>query len=458
MLLAALLAAAPASAAQDLPHPAAQPGQPAAEPRPAQAEANAPRRLSLREAINLALKNNLGVLVAGTQTDEAAGTRERRLSALLPRVTGQSLANLQNRNLSIAGLSFPGVPTVVGPFAYYDFRFFAQQDLVNRQAYHSLKSSDQLLQAAKLSYQDTRDLVVRQAAGLYLDTQAAAAEVGAATSRVATSRVLAKLAEDQHGAGLATGVDVARAQVQLARDRQTVLAAQNSYQTALLNLARFLGLRPGMSVEPAEPLALHRMASPEIEQAMRAALEARADYRSLAAQRQSLVEQQKASRARYLPRFSVSGDYGAQGRNFGNMPGIGQIQGTLSVTLFDRDRNGEQKELASRLQRVEEQIADLSRGIEQEVRKAVLDLETAAQQVEVAEAALVLAQRELDLAQDRFRNGVTDNIEVVTAQSSLASAQDDRIVALARHADARMALARALGATEQNFESYLGQP
>jgi outer membrane protein TolC len=105
-----------------------------------------------------------------------------------------------------------------------------------------------------------------------------------------------------------------------------------------------------------------------------------------------------------------------------------------------------------------EQIDDLARGIEQDLRKALLDLESTENQVSVTEAALNLAQRELTLAQDRFRNGVTDNIEVVTAQDTLASTQDDRIMALARHADAGMALARALGATEKIYLTYLGEP
>ncbi len=58
----------------------------------------------------------------------------------------------------------------------------------------------------------------------------------------------------------------------------------------------------------------------------------------------------------------------------------------------------------------------------------------------VTEQALDLAQKELALATDRFRNGLSDNIEVITAQSSVAEAEQDRIEALARHADARMAL------------------
>ena len=454
--LLALLTGSAAGQQSPVPGPEKKPGEAAAKPPISPLPDSG--RLTLRDAITLALKNNLGVRVAGTQVDEAAGTRERRQAALLPHVTSQSYANLQTINLKAMGFSLPGfpIPSTVGPFSNFNFRLYADQMLFDRQTYHTLQSSKKDQESTKLTYQDTRDLVIRQAAGYYLDAQAAAAEVEAADARVTTSQALEKLARDQHTTGLATGVDVLRAQVQLQRDQQGLLVARDSYQTALLVLQRFLGVRPGAPLELAERLEFHGIPTPEIEQALRTGLEARSDYRALRAQREALVEQQRASRARYLPTFSVSGNYGAFGRSFGALPGIGLIQGTLSITLFDRDRNGEQKELESRLQRVDAQMADLERGIEQDVRKAILDLESTEQQVNVTQAGVELAGSELKLAEDRFRQGVTDNIEVITAQSSLESAQDDHITALARHADARVAMARALGATEEIYEHYLG--
>jgi len=415
------------------------------------------RPLTLNQAIQIALKNNLSVRVAATQLEEARGTTQRAHAPLLPRVNGDALANMQNRNLSVLGVSLPGMPTVVGPFAYYDFRAAASQEIIDRQAFHDWKASQREEQASKLDYQDSRDLVIRETAGLYLSAESALAEVQASQSRITTSEALETLAQDQHQEGLATAVDVVRAQVQLARDRQTLLAAQNSYQTSLLALARFLGLSLRTPLRLAETLEFRRIEVPEIDAAVEAALQARPDYRSLLAQRAALVEQQKASHARYYPRFSLSGDYGPMGRNFGTMPGIGEIQGTVSITIFDRDRKGEQQQLAARVQRIDAQMQDLARGIDQDVRKAELDIDTNAQQVVVSQDALALAQRELQLSEDRFRNGVTDNIEVITAQTSLDAAQDDLIAALAQHADAVAALVRALGSTEQNYEKYLGE-
>lgn len=256
----------------------------------------------MRDAIEKGLKANLSVLVADTRVEESQGTRTRRLSAaLLPRVRSQSYANFQNRNLRAFGISAPGFPTVVGPFSNYDFRVYAEQNIVDLQSYRNWKASDLALESSKLDYQDARDLIIRSIASLYLGAQSAAARVEAAQSRVNDSQALSQLARSKHDAGTATGVDLLRAQVQLANDKQALLAAQNQYKQSLLILARNLGMSPGTPLELAEPLRFQPLALPHAETAIPSALLARSDYLSLATQCRELAEQQRASHARYLP-------------------------------------------------------------------------------------------------------------------------------------------------------------
>src|ERR1019366_2639318 len=390
------------------------------------AQQPAPYRLTLQDAIQKALQANLSVLVGGTRVDEAEGTRTRRLSAaLLPRINAQSYANVQNRNLRAFGLSMPGIPDVVGPFSNYDFRVYAQQNIVDLESYRGFKASERALDAGKMDLRDARDLIVRAIAGLYLNAQSAAARADAAQSRVTDSSALYKLAKDKHDAGTATGVDVLRAQVQLANDRQALLIAQNQTKQALLELERNLGMSPGTPLELAEPLNYHPLRQPEIETLAPAALLARADYLSLASQRQGLFEQQRASRARAYPRLSINGNFGEIGRSIGGVDSTGLLQGQIDFTLFDRDRNGEAQEIASRVKHIDDQIADLRRGIEEDLREALLNLDSATEQVAVAREGQELARRELQLAQDRFQSGTANNVEVVTAQDELARAEEN---------------------------------
>ena len=140
------------------------------------------------------------------------------------------------------------------------------------------------------------------------------------------------------------------------------------------------------------------------------------------------------------------------------MQPTGLIQGQIDFTVFDRDRDGEAQELASRVKRIDDQIADLRRGIDEDIREALLNLDSAAEQVTVAGEGLGFAKRELELAQDRFQIGTANNVEVVTAQDELARAQENYILAVSSHVDAKFALARAMGDTEKNFVQFMGNP
>ena len=425
----------------------------------AAAQQPAPYRLTLQDAIQKALHANLSVLAAGTRVEEAEGTRMRRLSAaLLPRVNAQAYANYQNHDLQAQGLSFTGlpIPKVVGPLSNYDFRVYAQQNIVDLQSYRGFKASERALDAGKMDERDARDLIVRAVAALYLNAQSAAARVDSAQSRVTDSDTLYKLAKDKHDAGTATGVDMLRAQVQLANDKQALLIARNQLKQSLLELARNLGMSPATPLELAEPLNYREVQQPEIETLEPAALLTRADYLSLASQRQGLVEQQRASHARYYPKLSINGNFGEIGRSIGSVTSTGLLQGQIDFTLFDRDRNGEAREIMSRVKHIDDQIADLRRGIEEDLREALLNLDSATEQVAVAREGQELARRELELAQDRFQSGKANNVEVVTAQDELARAEENYILAVSSHVDAKFALARAMGDTEKNILEFMG--
>jgi len=421
------------------------------------AQSQSSYRLTLKDAIDKGLQANLTVLIVGTHIHEAEGTADRRFSNLLPHVRTQAYANYQNRNLRAFGLFLPGlpVPEVIGPFSNYDFRVYADQSILDLQSYRSWKATKEQLESGKLDYQDARDLIVRSVGGLYLNGQAAQARIEAAQSRVRASEALDALARAKHDAGTATGVDVLRAQVQLANDRQALLVAQNQYKQALLALARNIGINPGTELELAEPLQFQPIPTSQAETLIASALLTRSDYLSLASQRLSLTEQHRANRARWYPKLSLNGNYGALGRSIGDARGIGLIQGQIDFTVFDHDREGEAEELASRIERVDDQLADLHRGIVEEIREALLNLESSSDQVKVAREGRELAARELELTQDRFQSGVTNNVEVITAQDELARAQENYILAVASYADAKLALARAAGGTEKNFGQYM---
>jgi outer membrane protein TolC len=208
-------------------------------------------------------------------------------------------------------------------------------------------------------------------------------------------------------------------------------------------------------LELAEPLNYQPLKEQEFVTLVPVALLARADYLSLAKQRDGLVAQQSANRARTLPKLSINGNFGEIGRSVGGMKSTGLLQGQIDFTIFDRDRNGEAQELASRVKRIDDQIADMRRGIEEDLREALLNLDSASEQVSVAREGEDLARRELQMAQDRFREGTANNVEVITAQDELARAEENFILAVSSYVDAKFALARAMGDTEKNIVEFM---
>lgn len=422
----------------------------------APAAAQQPHRLSLQEAIQKGLQHNLRVLLAETNVSEAEGTSRRRFAELLPRAKAEAAATVQNRSLAAFGINAPGIPEVVGPFSTYDLRASVEQPLFDLQRYQRWKAGEKLEEASRQDYQDVRDLVIRHVAALYLNAQAADARVEAARSRVTTAEALFDLARDRHDSGVATGVDVLRAQVELAHERQQLLELANNAEQSRLELARAIGFDLARPIELADPLDFKAVALPDVPNALSQALAERPDYLAMENRREAVERDERSARARYLPKLNFSANYGGIGRNFGDLRGTGAVAGTLSFTLFDWDRRGELDVIAARKERLRHEMDDLRVGIEQEIRKTRLDLQSAAEQVKVAREGRDLAGRELELARDRFQAGVADNVEVISAQEAVARAEENLILALTRHADARIALARALGATENIYGRYLG--
>jgi len=412
--------------------------------------------LSLDEAITKGLQTNVNLIIAGTMVDESGGTLERKKSAYLPHVRIETPVAYQTRNLKTQGIDISGMPSVTDPFKTFDFRVYGDQTLFDLQSYHNIKSSEKDKKARTNDYEDVRSQIIRQIANNYIVAQYAAAQVETAESRLRTSEVLERLAKNQRDAGVADGLDLLRAQVQLANDRQNLLVVKNSYQQTLLVLERSIGIDMGTPLVLADKLDFKILEPPKIEQAIKISLESRPDYRSLFAQRESLEEQLKSSRSRYFPKIIISGNYGDSGQEIDSIETSGMIQANLVMPLFDTDRKGERTELESRLKRIEQRIADQKLGIEQDIREALLNLQSAEEQVGVTKSGLELAEKELQYASDRFKNGVVNNIEVVNAQDSLARAHDNNLNALAQHAEAKIALAKALGNTDKTYRLFLG--
>jgi outer membrane protein TolC len=420
---------------------------------------SSPLALTLHEAIDRGLKTNLGLLLSDSAIESARGERLRTLSALIPQLNGRAAETDETLDLKTVGFNFhfPGVsvPTVVGPFHYTDVRAYASWTAFDYTALKQDSASRENQRAARLSMLDARDLVVQATANGYLQIMADASRVEALRSQVETSQAVYDRAVDQQTAGTAAGIDVLRSQVELKQQLQRLLAQTNQFEKDKLTLGRVIGLPAGQAFTMSETVPFAALASITQDQALQTAARQRSDYQSYQARVRAAEEAVKAAHGERYPTAEVAADYGDV-TTPGESHGTFSVVASAKISIFDGGRiAGDIIQARSALKQRQDELADLAGQIEYQVRTAFLDIRSAAEQVAVARDNLDLANQTLVQARDRFTAGVSDTVEVVQAQESVANANDTLISALFAHNVSKVALARALGGTEQVIHTLL---
>jgi len=420
----------------------------------------APLALTLHDAIDRGLKANLGLLVAASTSELSRGQRLQALSALLPEAHAEVSETDEQLNLKTLGfnVSIPGVniPSISGPFHYTDARAYASWNAFDYSARKNYRSAQENGRAAQLSVMDARDLVVQATASAYLQIIADASRVQAIRSQVETAQALYDRTVDQQNAGTAAGIDVLRSQVELKQQQQRLRGQTNQFDKDKLALSRVIGLPPGQEFNLAETAPFSPLTSLTQDQALSTALAQRPDYKSYQARVRAAEDSLRAARGERYPTAAITANYGDVGYTLASSHGTFGVTASASVNIFDGGRIGADViQAQASLKQRQDELADLGGQIDYQVRASFLDIQTAADQVAVAQDNLVLANQTLTQARDRFAAGVTDNIEVVQAQESVASASDNLISSLYAHNVAKIGLARALGDAEQGIQKLM---
>ena len=413
----------------------------------------APAQLSLTDAIHLALQNNLATLSAQEQRREATGFVQQSRSALLPNISGatyQANLTLNLAALGFQGSTFPGLSTFIGPFNNFDARARLVQNIFDLSAIRGYQSSREGVRIAEFRQQLAREQVAEATALTYLETLRTERNVSAAQANVTLAEALFRLAQDQRNAGVATGVDVTRAETRLAQERVDLAQAQTIAEQARLNLQRVIGVPLGSTLVLTDQLTFTAEALPQPDSAVSEALSRRAEILISEAQVSMFRLERKAVADEYLPSLQFVGDYGVSGITPTDtaLP-TRRVAVQVNVPIFNGGlTQGRLTVATSRQHQAELQLGNVRGQVEQDVRLALSTLRTTVERVRAADDAVRLAERELEMSRDRFRAGVADNLEVISAQASLANARASQVQALAAYNAARLNLAAALGRAE----------
>jgi outer membrane protein TolC len=413
--------------------------------------------LSLSEAIKRGLNYNLGALLSAQSIQAAKGARVLALSQLLPKVSAGAAEVQQQTNLAAMGFSgFPGIRPIIGPFNIFDVRASVSQPVLDFSALREYRASSENVKAAQYSDQNTKDLVVFVCANLYLQAVASNSRIEAMRAQVKTAQVLCTLAVDQKAAGVSPGIEVLRAQVELQAQQQRLIVAEDQAAKDKLALARAIGLPLGQEISLSDGMSFVPVTPMSLDESVQRAYKERPDYQSAQARVRAAELERKAAQAKRLPSIDFSADYGDIGQRPWESHGTFNVTTRVRVPIYSgRSIEGRVMEADVALSQRGAEFEDLKGKIYYDVQTAFLDLKSAADRVQVAQSAIKLAEEQVAQSQDRFQAGVTNNVEVVQAQEALATASENHISSLHAHSAAKLALARAIGISDVEYESFL---
>lgn len=413
--------------------------------------------ISMEDAVQRGLKQNLGVLLSSDALMTAQGERWQRLSALLPRAVTETSLNTHQIDLrATIGLQIPGVPPVIGPFGVFDARTNVKQTLFDWQSIERARSSSEQVKAVHFSYKNARELVVLVVASSYMLAVADKARVTSALAQRDTAKALYQQTSDQKKAGVAAAVDVLRSEVELQAREQELIVARNNLAKQKLLLARVIGLPMGQAFELTSKVAYRPLTTVGLNGALNDAYTHRPDYQGAIAQLRAAELERKAVAAERYPSISLQADYGDIGVNPAHSHGTVNAAAVLRIPIFEGGKiHGDALRAQAALKQAHERLSNLRARIDQDVRDSFFDLQAAGARVSVDKNAVELANQTLQQARDRFASGVTDNIEVIQAQESVAAAEDSYITSLYSYNIAKISLAKAIGIAESGFENYL---
>jgi outer membrane protein len=410
-------------------------------------------RLTLQEAVRLALKQNPQVQIAGINLAQSEKDKNIARSALLPVIKAEVSETVRRTNLeAFTGRTIPGFSKQVGPLDIFQGGGSFSLPVFDLTLWRRWQAAGDMVGGMESQAKNVHEQIILLVVSQYLGCLKENANITAIKSRVGLAQALYRLAEDLEANGVGTHIDTLRANVTLQNEKQRLIVAETQSKTYLYTLAQLLNIDPQTTIELADAMEFFEVPDTEESEALQHAYEARPEMQDLNARIRAIERQKQASKAARLPSLYADGFWAYQGLSIGNSIPVYEYRVRLSLPLFTGGRTGAEISKAD-LQKTElmQEKMELRNRIALEVKVARAALDSARSELDVANLGLKLAGEEITHARDRFEAGVTNNIEVITAQDELARANDNQINALYRYNQARADMARAGGQMESLY-------
>jgi outer membrane protein len=432
-----------------------------AQRQPAAPPASVPNgtvRLSLEQSVALALKQNPTEQIALLNAVETVQDKNIIRAQLLPQADLRASDSLNRVNLQseFGGKPiFPDsaqLPGHIGPYQIFSVGPAFGTPVVDMSLWKHYQASRENVNATRADSLTTREQVILLVVSQYIGSLRAVANVEASRSRVELAQALYDQAADLQTNGVGTGIDTLRADVELQNEKQVLIEAENDRDASLFGLSRLLNLDPRQKIELADSLSFFETPQPDVDSSIDQALAGREEWKAILSREKLTKLEKLSSQYERLPTLRVDGNWYYLGTKIDNGIPTYQYAASFDVPLFTSGRiKAEVTKSDLELQKLEQQKDDLRNQIALDVKTSLLNLQSARNEVQVANLGVELAKEEVGQARDRFQAGVANNIELISAQDSLSRANDNQIAALYRFNQARADYARAIGEMEKTY-------
>jgi len=401
-----------------------------------------PDPLRLADAVDIALCNNPQTRQSWASAKVQAAQVGIARSEYLPSIDAAAvLQRTQTWNVSDSG----GETNLNGALTFNYLLF----DFGGRDA--TLEQARQSLLAADWTHNSTLQGVLLGAVSAYYQLYATQEAVAAVLAAEKASLNSLDATRARQRAGTATRADVLQAQTAYSQSQLNTTQAQGDAATARGVLANTLGLSAEQPLSIATPpdLEASQVAQRAVAQLIEVARTRRPDLAAAQAQVRAAQSNIKVQESAGKPTLSLFAGLGANAAAPGLDPNTGSIGLQLRIPLFTGYQSTYQILQARDQLEVQTATRDrLAADVSLDVWRAYQDLQTQGQSLSTTEELVASAQESYNAALARYKAGVGTIIDLLNAQSALASAQLQRIQARYRWNLAKVTLARAIGVLE----------
>ena len=399
--------------------------------------------LTLRGALAAAVDNNPDVLLYKERIEAARGQVQTQLGAMLPNLSSSVRQTRQTQFLGTFGLS----PIRTDPFSIFDARVNASQNLVSVSLIQRWRASREMLRVSESESESRKFDTMASVALTYMEGLKAMGMVKMHEANQQIMTDLLSLVKQRQRVGVATGLDVARLDAQLASERQQASVSQYAVERARLDLLNLLALPYETPVTLTDEFRSDVLSPPVVQAAVEEALTQRPEVSAQVTRVRATELTYSSITGERLPSLVAQGDYGLIGNRWNNSLDTYNMALLLQVPIFDGgQREGRIAESRSQLRQEALRLQSILNHVKMEVHDAMAGLTAARDQVGIAQAGMRSASKELELARERYAViTASSHFEVTNALNAVARARENLVEGLFQLNAARVNLARATG-------------